>query len=167
MMTRLFRIATLGPLLCLLCAATPASEQKPEPPKCLVCSNAIAAENRVVVTDFASKTDIPMCGVWCAMRGMAEKYPASRAVAHSPVSGKEIRIIRTGVRWVVAPESAVFLILDDPKLPPTERWRVFDRQAGYVQFLSRHRELLKYNPRPMRIAEVVRLLTAPPPKAKR
>jgi hypothetical protein len=138
-----------------------AADEKPPPPRCPVCSNVIAAAESVVVTDFRAPKDTTYCGLFCALKEMAEKYPASRAIAHSPISGNEVRIIRTGARWAIVPTTAVFLILDDPQLPPAQRWRVFDRQARYIQFLSLHRELLKYQPRPTRLPELIRLLTPP------
>jgi len=151
-------------LVCLWGVGAGPADEEPAPEKCPVCSSVIADADRVVVTDFRTGTDTAVCGLWCAMKQMEEKAPASRAITHCPVTGTEIRIIRTGVRWVIVPETAVFLLLDEEKFAPPQRWRVFHRQAGYMQFLCRHRELLEQKPRPIRLPEVVRILTTPPPE---
>jgi hypothetical protein len=145
--------------------AQPAAE-KAKPATCPVCAGPVDPAQRVVVTDFRAKTDTTVCGVWCAMKRMAEKHPASRAIAHSPVSGKEIRIIRTGVHWVVMPNTAVFLVLPEKAALPAQRWRAFHRQAEYMQFLLRYRDLLEHKPKLARLPEIVRTLTAPPAEDK-
>lgn len=140
--------------------------EKAKPKTCAVCSGRIAPADCVVVTDFRANAEMTACGVWCAMRQMAQKAPASRAIARSPVSTKQIRIIRTGVHWVVTPKTAVFLVLPEKATPPAQRWRVFYRQAEYMQFLLRHRQLIEHQPKLARLPQLVRMLTAPPAQDK-
>jgi hypothetical protein len=119
---------------------------------------------------------------------MMEKYPTSRAVAHDPFAGKEVRIIRTGVKWTAWPKEAVFLFLpqvDAPNpsgqeanhhgdqgsgqaagvgapqavpLSVAQRCLAFPRQREYVQYLATHPEVAAHNPRPLRLPELLAAL---------
>jgi len=81
--------------------------------RCAQCDGAIVEKLKVVVTDFATRREHLYCNMACAITAMAESFPTSRAVAHDPFARKEVRIIRTGAKWVAWPTSAVFLFLPE------------------------------------------------------
>jgi len=134
----------------------------------------------VVVTDFAGEQEHPYCNVACALCDMMDKYPTSRAVAHDPFAGKEVRVIRTGVKWVAWPTTAVFLFLPqadapnpsapdagsthaaDQKLDPAQRCLAFPRQNEYIQYLATHPEVAAHNPRPLRLPGLLAALKEHP-----
>jgi len=109
-LTALIVFATFAGLAAALTPA-PAAPAGDEARRCTRCDAAIAEKLKVVVTDFAAKQDHSYCNVACAIAAMMERFPTARAVAHDPFAGKEVRIIRTGARWVAWPKSAVFLYL--------------------------------------------------------
>jgi hypothetical protein len=101
-------LACAGPLAALLYTAAVSANQQVR--RCARCDGAIVESLKVVVTDFAGKKESLCCNVACAIAAM-DKLPTARAVARDPFAGKEVRIIRTGAKWVAWPTSAVFLFL--------------------------------------------------------
>ena len=182
-------LAAAAALVALLQAtALPDGETR----RCARCDAPIAEKLRVVVTDFAAKPEHPYCGLQCALRDMMEKYPTSRAVAHDPFAGKEVRIIRTGVKWTAWPKEAVSLFVPQadapnpsgqeagppgdegstqaagvgaPQAAPlsvAQRCLAFPRQREYVQYLATHPEVAAHRPRPLRLPELLAALKQHP-----
>ena len=159
---------------------------------CARCDAAITEKLQAVVTDFAGEQEHPYCNVACALCDMMDKYPTSRAVAHDPFAGKEVRVIRTGVKWVAWPTTAVFLFLPqadapNPSAPDADhqgdqgssqatgvgaqhavplsvaqRCLAFPRQNEYIQYLATHPEVAAHNPRPLRLPELLAALKEHP-----
>jgi len=131
--------------------ALPAQAQQPAP-RCPRCDAAVDDSAKVLVTDFAAKRDLAYCGLVCALRDMLEKYPTSRAVARDPFAGKEVRVIRTGVRWVAWPKQAVFLYLPEAQdLDLGARCLAFPSQVEYIQYLATHPAVSEHRPKPLRL----------------
>jgi hypothetical protein len=91
---------------------------QPEPRHCAACNAVIDEKLKVVVTDFAASREHLCCSPACAVTLMAEKFPTSRAVMHDPFAGREVRIIRTGVKWIAWPKTAVFLYIEPKPAAP-------------------------------------------------
>ncbi|UCH33923.1 MAG: hypothetical protein JSV65_15375 [Armatimonadota bacterium] len=124
--------------------------------RCERCDGVIVEKLRVVGTDFADDQERLYCNVGCAMADMMEKFPTSRVVAHDPFAGKEVRVIRTGAKWVAWPKSAVFLFLPGAKeLDPAQRCQAFPRQVEYVQYLATHPKVAVFKPRPLRLDDML------------
>lgn len=171
------------PLATLVVALARSSGACPgeEPRRCAGCEAQLVEKLKVVVTDFASGREHEYCNVACAMRGMMENFPTARVIAHDPFAGKEVRIIRTGVKWVAWPKSAVFLYLPQPHpdeedgqeasscpttttspqaqdLDPPRRCLAFPRQVEYIQYLATHADVAAHKPRPLRLPELLAAL---------
>lgn len=163
-----------------LAAAQPANAgPDPDSRCCARCDAVIVGKTQVAVTDFASREEHLYCNTACAVRAMMDKFPTARAVAHDPFAGKEVRVVRTGVKWVAWPKSAVFLYLpaaspaDDSGQPqesgPTtspkvaemdsaRRCLAFPRQVEYIQYLATHPEVAAHKPRPLRLPDLLSAL---------
>jgi hypothetical protein len=138
-----------------------------EAPRCARCGAAIVDQLKVVVTDFASRRECPCCNVACALSMMIERFPTSRAVARDPFAGKEVRIIRTGAKWVAWPKSAVFLYLPQAQaLAPPLRCLAFPCQVEYIQYLATHPEVAAFKPRPLRLPELRQAIKEQTPKER-
>ncbi|HUT75417.1 MAG TPA: hypothetical protein VM221_11375 [Armatimonadota bacterium] len=141
--------------------------------RCEQCNAAIVDQLEVVVTDFAAQKDHSYCNCACAISAMMDKFPTSRAIAHDPFAGKEVRVIRTGAKWIAWPQSAVFLYLlkPDPQAGAdadaapgprvAETCLAFPRQVEYIQYLATHPEVSARCPRPLRLAELLKKLKEP------
>jgi len=119
----------------------------------------------VVVTNFAPPrpTETAFPGLRQALLAMAKDMPTSRALAACPISGQQVRVIRTGARWAAFPRSAVFLLLGSAQAGPD---LVFAGQQQYIQYLARHPEAAKRRPKPLRVeAAIKEILTAKPSPA--
>lgn len=100
--------------ICLIAVIGAVALAQPEPRHCVRCDAVIDENAKVVVTDFAASREYLCCNLACAATLMAEKFPTSRAVARDPFAGKEVRVIRTGAKWVAWPKTAVFLYVETP-----------------------------------------------------
>jgi len=148
---------------------------------CARCDGAIEDKLKVVVTDFAAGQEHVYCNLACAIEAMAENFPTARAVAHDPFAGKEVRVIRTGAKWVAWPKSAEFLLLAESRREassretnvaqankpaaedqPTPRRRrlAFPRRIEYVQYLATHPEAAALRPHPRSLPELLEALKA-------
>jgi hypothetical protein len=107
-------------LLVALAASAPRAGAAADdaPPRCARCDGVIAEKLKVVVTDFAARREFVCCNMACAIAAMAE-FATSRAVTHDPFAQKEVRIIRTGAKWVAWPTSSVFLFLPETESAKT------------------------------------------------
>jgi len=144
----------LAAIVAGLCTALPLSSvgtQAPAPPK-----------QPIVVTDFAAKPakEVSLPGIRDAICAMAKDMPTSRAIATCPISGQQVRVIRTGARWVTVPRDAVFLLLgkQEPGLD-----LVFPTQQQFVQYLVRHPEAAKHRPKPLRLHAALKEILPPTP----
>jgi len=115
---------------------------------------------KVTVTDFSTSAESTHSSVRDAVKAMAANLPCSRAVAVSPVSGQQVRIIRTGVRWASHPKDAVFLLLGTKEPPGPDL--VFAGQRQYIQYLVRHPDAARQKPKPLRVVEAVKEITREP-----
>ena len=106
----------------------------------------------------AQQTAFP--GLREALRAMAKDMPTSRAILTCPISGRQVRVIRTGARWAVFPRGAVFLLLGE-----TEGGSdlVFYSQQQYVQHLARNPAAAKQKPKPLRLPAALRQVVAQKP----
>jgi len=156
----LYLIATtVCVLLAGLTVALPRTVAAPagDEPRCEQCDTAMVDKLKVVVTDFAAQKDHLYCNAACAIAAMMDKFPTSRAVAHDPFAGKEVRIIRTGAKWLAWPTTAVFLYLPQAQtLDPPRRCLAFPRQDEYIQYLAAHPEVAAFKPRPLRLPELLK-----------
>ena len=104
----------------------------------------------VIVTNFGSPqaTETKFPDVRQAMLSMAKDMPTSRAIAACPMTGQQVRLIRTGARWTALPRDAVFLLLGNAEAGPN---LVFAGQQQYIQYLARHPETARQRPKPLRL----------------
>lgn len=138
MMVRCFATAAVASLFLGVCVAA-APPQPAEP-----------LSQPVVVTNFGSPqaTETKFPDVRQAVLSMAKDMPTSRAIAACPITGRQVRVIRTGARWTAFPRDAVFLLVGNAEAGPD---LVFARQQQFVQYLARHPEAAKHHPKPLRL----------------
>jgi len=155
----LMSLLALAALAVALAQSLVAASEGDAPPQCEQCNAEITDKLKVVVTDFASQREYLCCNIACAISVMMDRFPTSRAVARDPFAGKEVRIIRTGAKWVAWPKTAVFLFLPQAQtLDPSARCLVFPRQVEYIQYLATHPEVAAFKPRPLRLAELLKAI---------
>jgi len=96
-------------VIAMLAVAAPALAQG----QCAVCGSALS-DRSVAVTDWETNRDYRYHDLSCAIRDMAARFPWSRAVASSAVSGQRITLTRINGAWRADPEDAVAVILGAP-----------------------------------------------------
>jgi hypothetical protein len=118
----------------------------------------------VVVTDFGVRPakEVAQPSIREAICAMAKDMPTSRAIATCPISGQQVRVIRTGARWVAVPRDAVFLLLGKQEPGPD---MVFPSQQQFVQYLVRHPEAAKHRPKPLRLHAALKEILPPKPSS--
>lgn len=115
---------------------------------------------KVTVTDFTAGKEYTHASIRDAVKAMAASTLCSRAVATCPITGQQVRVIRTGVKWVTYPKDAVFLLLGARQSRGPDL--VFPGQRQYIQYLARHPDAAAQKPKPLRIAQALKEITSQP-----
>ena len=133
-------------------------------PACAYCAAGLGPI-RVPVWDGKGKAEHACCGLECALRLAAARYPISIITipAAAPQPGEVVKVVRTGKRWTALPRSAVFLWVEAKDKAAGRQ--AFVTQARYIQYLTQHPELAARQPRPLKLGMLMPRLA--PPVSKR
>lgn len=137
---------------------------------CPVCGSAISS-NPVVVTDWETNRAEQYHDIACAARQMAARFPWSRAVANSSVSGQRISLSRINGSWRAEPETAVVLAAPAPQessgQPACQNALLFASTDELRTYREKHRSEIPAGAQEIRLEQLpISLgLIAPPPSA--
>ena len=137
---------------------------------CPVCGIAMG-DSPVVVTDWETNREEQYHDIACAARQMAARFPWSRAVAYSPVSGQRVSLSRINGSWRADPETAIVLTMPEQPgpsgQPACENALVFASTDELRTYRDKHRSEIPAGAQEMRLEQMPVSLGSitPPPSA--